>query len=80
MTPAAFRRALRDLGLSQAEAARRLGMAPSAVNMMARGTRPIERRTVLVLKCWIWHQPIEDAGRGASARATDPHGGAAEVR
>ncbi len=52
MTPAQFVAALKRLELSQEEAAKRLGVTPSAVYRWASGERPIPGPVVAAIRCW----------------------------
>jgi transcriptional regulator with XRE-family HTH domain len=52
MTPADFRAALTRLGLSQAEAARRIGVTSMAVAHWLAGRRPVPKYAVALLNSW----------------------------
>jgi len=52
MTPAQFREALARLSLTQAEAARRMGVTPAAVTRWLSGARPIPKYAVELLSAW----------------------------
>ena len=53
MTPAEFRAALTRLGLSQAEAARRIGVTSMAVAHWLAGRRPVPGYAVALVANWI---------------------------
>ena len=53
MTPRQLRAALKRLGLSQSEAARRLGIQQSTMNRWLAGERKIPGPVAAALKCWL---------------------------
>lgn len=53
MTPAAFRTALDRLGLTQSEAARRLGVDPRTVRRWIAGDRKIPGPVAVLLRTWL---------------------------
>ena len=59
MTPAELRAALSRLGLSQAEAARRMGMTPEAVAHWLSGRRAIPKYVEALVTAWLQLAGIE---------------------
>lgn len=67
MTPEAFRRARKQLKLSQSKLATELGMTRNAVYYMERGERPVVHATMLAVEYLLVRQAAQI---GAAARQT----------
>lgn len=66
MTATELRQALTTLGLSQREAARRLGVPTSSIHRWLTGKRPIRGPVISAVTCWLrqaGHDTTIESGR-----------------
>ena len=74
MTADELRDRIQCLGLSHAEAARRLGLSPNGLYKQTHGERRVSRQTELLLECIEKHQPrrVDRAGHDSQTAGPTP--------